>query len=185
MTKTVILHQIKKPNCILSQGGVQFHHQTKLEKLDIERQFPWCSKDTFYTISHEYLFLLINSKVEKYLAVEFFFFNLFCSFFLHLWYFGPFLSTRLTLRRRSLEYRYGNLRIFFVTQYFPFSLSSKIFRDKLNLFQEVEDIIPLHMIVHVQIIFSMEAIFKSDFQKPNRKVNSRLNFTLKESFLIL
>lgn len=62
----------KKPNCILSQGGVQFHHQTKLEKLDIERQFPWCSKDTFYTISHEYLFLLINSKVEKYLAVEFF-----------------------------------------------------------------------------------------------------------------
>lgn len=41
------------------------------------------------------------------------------------------------------------------------------------------------MIVHVQIIFSMEAIFKSDFQKPNRKVNSRLNFTLKESFLIL
>ena len=114
-----------------------------------------------------------------------FFLNLFCSFFLHLWYFGPFLSTRLTLRLRSLEYRYGNLRIFFVTQYFPFSLSSKIFRDKLNLFQEVEGIIPLRMIVHVQIIFSMEAIFKSDFLKPNRKVNSRLNFTLKESFLIL
>ena len=41
MTKTVILPQIKKPNCILQQGGVQFHHQTKLEKLDIERQFPW------------------------------------------------------------------------------------------------------------------------------------------------
>lgn len=60
-----------------------------------------------------------------------------------------------------------------------------MFRDKLNLFQEVEDIIPLRMIVHVQIIFSMEAIFKSDFLKPNRKVNSRLNFTLKESFLIL
>ena len=41
------------------------------------------------------------------------------------------------------------------------------------------------MKVHVQIIFSMEAIFKSDFLKPNRKINSGLNFTLKESFLIL
>lgn len=80
MTKTVILPQIKKPNCIFSQGGVQFHHQTKLEKLDIERQFPWCSKDTFYTIGHEYLFLLINSKEEKYSAVEFFFLIYFVPF---------------------------------------------------------------------------------------------------------
>lgn len=139
-------------------------------------------------VSHDQPWVLISpyqQQRRKIFGSWVFFLNLFCSFFLHLWHFGPFLSTRLTLRRRSLEYRYGNLRIFFVTQYFPFSLSSKIFRDKLNLFQEVEGIIPLHMIVHVQIIFSMEAIFKSDFQKPNRKVNSRFNFTLKVSFLIL